>query len=117
MGRVKSFKVEDLVEGLKDSLSLWMVSVLVFMLGAVILCSSRGGMVSLFGGTLITAAFIAATGSFQRSWKWFLLAAVIFAIAAGVQTWLGFDFDDSRYAMHDDNRTEVWWPLLQLVPR
>lgn len=117
MGRVKSLKLEDLVEALKDSLSLWMVSVLVFMLGAVILCSSRGGMISLFGGTLITAAFIAATGSFQRSWKWFLLAAGIFAVAAGVQTWLGFDFVDSRYALHDDNRSEVWMPLLRLVPQ
>ena len=116
-GRIKSLHPDDIVEGLKDSLSLWMISVLVFMLGAVILCSSRGGLISLFSGMLITAVFIAATGTFQQSWKWFALAAGIFAVAAGMQTWLGFDFVDSRYAMHDDNRSQVWWPLLQLVPQ
>ena len=86
------------------------------MLGAIILCSSRGGMISLIGGTLITAVFIAATGSFHSSWKWFLLAAGIFGVAAGVQMWLGFDFVDSRYAMHSDNRTTLWLPLLRLIP-
>ena len=117
MGRVKSFRLHDLVEAVKDSLSLWMVSVLVFMPGAVILCSSRGGMISLLGGTLITSAFVAATGSFHQSWKWFLLAACIFGLAAGVQTWLGFDFVDSRYAMHNDSRTSLWLPLLRLIPQ
>ncbi len=117
MGKVKSFRPEDLAEGLKDSFTLWMVSVLVFMLGALILCSSRGGLISLFAGTLITAVFVAATGSFQQGWKWFALAAGIFAIAAGVQIWLGFDFVDSRYAMHTDNRSAVWVPLLSLIPQ
>ena len=117
MGRFKSLRPDDLVDGLKDSLSLWMISVLLFMLGAVILCSSRGGMISLVGGTLITAVFIAATGSFQRSWKWFLLAAGIFAGAAAIQIWLGFDFINSRYAMHDDDRTAVWFPLMSLIPK
>lgn len=114
MGKL-AFGIDGLVESLKDSVSLWMASVLVFMLGAVILCSSRGGMISLIGGLLITAAFVAATGTFRQGWKWFLLAAAVFAVAAGVQMWLGFDFVDSRYADHRDNRTELWAPLLQLV--
>ena len=117
MGKVKSLRIEDLVEAMRDSLSLWMLSVLVFMIGAVILCSSRAGLISLVGGTLITAMFVGATGSFREGWKWFVLAACIFAIAACLQVWLGFDFVDSRYAMHNDNRTALWLPLLELIPR
>ena len=117
MGKVKSLRIEDLVEAIRDSMSLWMLSVLVFMIGAVILCSSRAGLISLVGGTLITAMFVGATGSFREGWKWFALAACIFAIAACIQIWLGFDFVDSRYAMHNDNRTALWQPLLQLIPQ
>lgn len=115
MGKYTRFSFENVIDSLKDSVSLWMASVLVFMLGAVILCSSRSGLISLIGSSLITAMFIAATGTFQQGWKWFLLAAGIFGVAAGVQMWLGFDFVDSRYANTLDNRTELWVPLLQLV--
>jgi len=113
--RLSGFDMDSLIEGLKDSLSLWMISVLVFMLGAVILCSSRGGMISLGGSLLITAAFTASTGTFKKGWWWFVLAAGIFGLAAWVQVWLGFDFDTSRYAYHTDNRTAMWMPLLRLV--
>ena len=113
--RLTGFDFDSLIEGLKDSLSLWMISVLVFMLGAVILCSSRGGMISLGGSLLITAAFTASTGTFKKGWWWFVLAAAIFGLAAWVQVWLGFDFETSRYANHADNRTQLWLPLLSLV--
>ena len=115
MGKFTSFSLQSVIETLKDSVTLWMFSVLVFMLGAVILCSSRGGMISLLGSLLITAAFVAATGSFKQGWKWFLLAAAIFAIGAGIQMWLGFDFVDSRYTNNRDGRLFLWKPLLTLV--
>ena len=115
MGLTAKAGVEAIVETLRDSVSLWMMSVLVFMLGAVILCSSRGGMISLVGSSLITTAFIAATGTFRQGTKWFLLAALLFGGAAAVQVWLGFDFVDSRYTNALDDRTPLWIPLLDLV--
>lgn len=117
MATKSSATLESLVESLNDLVSLWMISVLVFMLGAVILCSSRSGLISLIGSSLITAVFIAATGTFRDGWKWFALAGAIFAVAATVQMWLGFDFVESRYASTLDNRTQLWLPLLNLIPQ
>lgn len=115
MGKFNRFTLENVIDSLKDSLSLWMVSILVFMLGAVILCSSRSGLISLAGAMIITVIFVASTGTFRRGWRWFLLAGCIFGLAASLQMWLGFDFVSSRYALFEDNRTEVWLPLLKIV--
>lgn len=117
LGKFSQFNLDGIIESLKDSAALWMVSVLIFMLGAVVVCSSRGGMISLVGSLLITSTFVAATGTFRRGWKWFVLAAAIFGVAAFVQVWLGFDFAESHYADHTDNRTELWMPLVRLVPQ
>ena len=117
MGTDAGKGIEGLVSNLKDAKSLWMASVLVFMLGAVILCSSRGGMLSLAGALIITAVFVASTGSFKHGWKWFALAATIFMLAAATQMWLGFDFLESRYTNHEDDRTQLWLPLLRLIPK
>ena len=106
---------------LRDAPSLAIVVSLIFMCVAVIMCSSRGGLISLLTASACVAV-VAAMRKKEEMVSLPLLAAGVSATMA-LLAWLGFSFAASRYAslwawdIPSAGRLDIWKQLLPLVTR
>jgi tetratricopeptide (TPR) repeat protein len=103
---------------LEDPQGLWVLAALALMIGATVLCQSRGGVVALLGAFLL--GLILTLRRCRRPWG-LRTVLLILALALGLVTWLGSGTVLARYRTLwagdalGDGRIPLWSRTLPLV--
>ncbi|WP_145213167.1 O-antigen ligase family protein [Stieleria magnilauensis] len=105
---------------LADGIATWLLVALVFIIASLIVCVSRGGVLSAVVAITVVLLLRMSVGGVKR---WLVLGVAVAAATTLLLAWVGFDFYESRLNMlgesdrySGDGRWILWKAALSSVP-
>ncbi|WP_167547029.1 O-antigen ligase family protein [Stieleria maiorica] len=105
---------------LADGIATWLFVALIFIIASLIVCGSRGGILSAMLALTVVLLLRLSVSGIKR---WLVLGVGIAALTTLLLVWVGFDFYESRLNMlaesdrySDDGRWILWRAALMSVP-